>query len=144
MKKLSTLLFVVAIMFSFSRCNNASTDKVCSDATSRAAVISTLINDHNYTNELMDSVMSNSHASEMLHHKMMEAMMKDTAKGSKMMSHMLEMCKSDSSMCKMMVGKTLDMCCADSALCKMMCDKADGCMKKGATDGARMDMKHSK
>ena len=44
------------MLFSFTKCNNASSDKLCSNPETRGKVISELMNNDTYMKEVMDSM----------------------------------------------------------------------------------------
>ena len=107
MKTLLATLFVIATI-TIIGCNNAqNTDKTLESTASRGKIISSLVHNHDYMTELMDSMSHSEHLSMMM-------------KKPEMMDNMMEMCKTDSSMCKMMMSKTMDMCDADQGKCNMM------------------------
>jgi hypothetical protein len=118
MKKLSIALLAVVAVISLTQCNNSTPEKICSDATSRGKIISELVNNDAYMNEVMDA-MKTKHG-DVIASTCCNMMKNDQAMGTKMMDNMMGMCSSDSSMCKMMMGKTMDMCDADQSKCKMM------------------------
>ncbi len=106
MKKLTISLLAVAMIISFTQCSNSSPETLCSNADTRAKIISSLMNNETYMKEVMDSMQA--------YH------------GDGMMNGMMSMCSSDSSMCKSMMGKTMEMCDMDKGKCNMMMD----CMKE--------------
>jgi hypothetical protein len=112
------LLLSVAAMISFTQCNTPTPESLCSNTTTRGKVISSLVSNTAYMNEVMDSM-------RVKHPAAVLATSYSIAKSDKtvqvdMMNNMMNMCKSDSSMCKMMMGKTMDMCDADQSKCNMM------------------------
>lgn len=117
MKKITTILFAVATMFSFTQCSNNSSNDI-SNAGNRAKVITELMANDAYMQEVMvamkakhgDAVASTS----------CNMMKEDKTMGTKMMGNMMDMCMTDTSMCKMMMGKTMDMCDMDKSKCSMM------------------------
>lgn len=124
MKKCILVLCVFAILLTLTQCNNASPDKITSDADSRAKTISVLMNNDAYMNQVMDS-MQTKHPDAILSAVFIMAN-SDNKVQEKMMTKMMEMCKMDTSMTKMMVGKTMKMldesnlgCCTTG---KMMMD----------------------
>jgi len=153
MKNLNILLLSAATLILFSQCNNPNTDEILKNSETRGNVISTLMNDDNYSKELMDSMMAKKHKG----HMMMNHMMSDTSMSTMMMDKMMDKCKSDSSMCKKMMGKTMDMCKGNESKCNMMsemmcCDKDmmkstmqkmhhKGMMDKSCMDKGMMKMK---
>ncbi len=106
MKKLIIALLAIAGTISLTQCTTANADNI-SNADSRAKVISQLMSNEAYMNEVMDS-MKTKHQTNM------------DMSGDAMMDKMMDMCKADSAMCKKMMGKTMDMCNNDTAKCKMM------------------------
>lgn len=116
-KKILTIVFAVATVFSLTQCGNNSGNEI-SNAEVRAKIISDLMDNENYMKEVMDA-MKSKHGDAMVSntYDMMQA---DKVSGSKMMGMMMDMCKSDTSMCKMMMGKTMEMCDMDKEKCKMM------------------------
>lgn len=116
-KKILTIVFAVATVFSLTQCGNNSGNEI-SNADHRAKIISELMNNENYMKEVMDT-MKSKHGEAMVSTSY-DLIKDDTATSTKMMSMMMEMCKSDTSMCKMMMGKTMEMCDTDKEKCKMM------------------------
>ena len=117
MKKITTILFAVATIFSFTQCSNNSGNEI-SNADTRAKVITELMDNDAYMKEVMlamkakhgDAIVSTS----------CDMMKGDKAMGTKMMGNMMDMCMADTGMCKMMMGKTMDMCDMDKSKCSMM------------------------
>ena len=137
MKKLTTILFSVATVLSFTQCTNPSADKLCSNADTRAKVITELMDNDAYMEEVMVA-MKTKHGDAIVSTSC-DMMKGDKATGIQMMNSMMSMCKDDSSMCKMMMGKTMDMCDSDKGKCTMMM----GSMKehpKGMKDMKDMGM----
>jgi len=118
MKKIILLPFAFAILFSLTQCINPALEKLISNAETRGKIISALMNDDAYMNEVMDSMMIK-HPDVILSTVFVLAK-NDMHTQENMMDKMTDMCKMDSSMCKMMMGKTMDMCEADQSKCKMM------------------------
>jgi len=118
MKKLTILFLSVAVLLSFTKCNNSTSDKLCSNAATRGKIISELLNNDAYLNEMMDS-MQTKHPDVILSNVFVIAK-SDKPMQENMMDKMTDMCKMDSSMCKMMIDKTMDMCEADQSKCGMM------------------------
>lgn len=118
MKKITTIIITVAAMFLFTQCTNSSADKVCSNADTRAKVITELMDNDDYMKEVM--VAMKAKHGDAIASTSMDMMKEDNAMGSKMMGNMMDMCKTDTAMCKMMMGKTMDMCDMDKSKCKMM------------------------
>jgi hypothetical protein len=124
MKKTTILLISALVMILFTQCNNASIDQLVSNSDSRGNIISELMNNDAYRNQIMDSLRAK-HAGVMFN--MSSDMMKgDKQMRMKMMDNMMEMCKSDTSMFKMMMSKTMNMCEMDEAKCKMMASSMHG------------------
>ena len=115
MKKLNILLLSALSLILFSQCNNPTPDKLLQNSETRGKVISALMNDDNYSKELMDSMMHT-----MMAGRGMSVMMSDASTKNMMMNNMMSMCSSDTSMCKMMMDKTMGMCDMDKSKCKMM------------------------
>lgn len=107
MKKLIIAILAIAGTLSLTQCTTPNTDNVISNADTRGKVISQLMRNDAYMNEVMDSMKTK-------HPHMMDMSCDD------MMDKMMEMCKADSTMCKKMMGKTMEMCNNDTAKCKMM------------------------
>lgn len=133
MKKLLILLVSSATVFLlFTECSNPSTQELCSNTESRRKIIAELVNNPDYMNEFVDSVVQSLHGTEMIvknQHLMRSmisgkgmnnVMMSDISIKNMMMNNMMDMCNTDTSMCKMMMGKTMDMCDANQANCIMM------------------------
>ena len=118
MKRAITFLLAVVTIFSLTQCTDSSADKYCSNADTRAKVITELMNNDAYMQEVMVA-MKTKHSGEMASttHDMMK---EDKAMRTKMMSNMMDMCMTDTTMCKMMMGKTMEMCEMDKAKCSMM------------------------
>lgn len=107
MKKLIIAILAIAGTLSLTQCTTANTDNITSNADTRGKVISQLMNNDAYMNEVMDSMKTkHPHTMDM--------------SGDNMMDKMMDMCKADSAMCKKMMGKTMEMCNNDTAKCKMM------------------------
>lgn len=118
MKKLEIILFAVVAMFVFTQCTNSSTDTLCSNADSRAKVISELMDNDTYMKEVM--VAMKAKHGDAIASTSMDMMKEDNAMGAKMMGNMMDMCMTDTGMCKMMMTKTMDMCDMDKSKCSMM------------------------
>lgn len=117
MKKIVTIILVVATIFSFTQCSNNSSNQI-SNADHRAKVISELMDNDAYMKEVM-TAMKTKHG-EAIVSTSCDMMKGDKATGMQVMNSMMSMCKDDSSMCKMMMGKTMEMCDMDKEKCKMM------------------------
>ena len=148
MKKITTILFAVATVFSFTQCSNNSGNEI-SNADNRAKVISELMDNPTYMQEVM-TAMKTKHGDAMASTSY-DMMKEDKAMGTKMMGNMMEMCMTDTGMCKMMMGKTMEMCDMDQEKCKMMMGsmkehpKGTQTMKDmGMCDMKGMDMNHKK
>ena len=118
MKKITTTLFAVATIFSFTQCSNSSADKLCSNADTRAKVITELMDNDVYMKEVMVAMKARHGGA--IASTSCDMMKEDKAMGTKMMGNMMDMCKEDTAMCKMMMGKTMDMCDMDKSKCSMM------------------------
>ncbi len=123
MKKIILFLFAVASLFILTQCNSTSTEKLCSNADTRGKIISELMKNNAYMNEVMDS-MRTKHSDVIITTAFAMAKSDMQMQGI-MMDKMTDMCKMDTSMCKMMPDKTMDMCDADESCC----DKMMGSMK---------------
>ena len=143
MKKIIISLFSLALLFTLTQCNNPTPEKLCSNAETRGKIISELINNNTYMNEVMDSMRSK-HPDVILS-SLFAIAKDDKAVQTELMNNMMNMCSSDTSMCKMMMDKTMDMCNTDSSKCSMMM----GSMKthpkmmesmKGMSDMKKMKM----
>lgn len=117
MKKVLTIVFAFATIFSFTQCSSNSGNQI-SDADHRAKVISELMDNDAYMNEVM-AAMRTKHG-ETIASTSLHMMKEDKAMGTTMMGNMMDMCMSDTGMCKMMMGKTMEMCDMDKDKCKMM------------------------
>jgi hypothetical protein len=114
MKKVTTFLFCVAALMSFTQCNNPTPNMALKQADTRGKTISALMNNDVYMKEVMDSM-------RMKHGGNMSAMGNGNMKmDENMMNNMMEQCKTDPAMCKMMMDKTMAMCDGDSSMCRMM------------------------
>ena len=118
MKQIVTVLFAVAVMFSFTQCTNSSVDKLCSNADTRAKVITELMDNDAYMKEVM--VAMKAKHGDAIASTSFDMMKEDKSMGIKMMDNMMDMCMADTAMCKMMMGKTMDMCDVDKSKCSMM------------------------
>ena len=148
MKKITTILFAVATVFSFTQCSNNSSNEI-SNADNRAKVISELMDNDAYMKEVM--VAMKAKHSDAIASASFDMMKEDKAMGTKMMGNMMDMCKDDTAMCKMMMGKTMEMCDMDKSKCSMMMGsmkehpKGTQTMKDmGMCDMKGMDMNHKK
>jgi hypothetical protein len=110
MKYTATLIVMASMLLFSTNCNNPSADKLCKDDESRGKIISELVNNHDYMNQVMDSVMQNKYGMELMarNHDMKGSMMSGQS--------MMNMMKSDTSMHRMM----MDMMDKDSAFCSKM------------------------
>ncbi len=118
MKKIILPLFTFAMLFLLTQCNNPTPDTLCSNVETRGKIISALMNNDVYMNEVIDS-MRTKHPDLILSTAFV--VVKDnTQMQGNMMDKMTDMCKMDSSMCKMMMSKTMAMCDADQSKCTMM------------------------
>lgn len=111
MKKITTLLLSIAAMISFTQCNNTAPENLYTDAATRGKVISTLMKNEAYMNEVMDSMKVKHGAAMAKNDKAMQA---------EMMEKTMANCKMDPAMCKSMMDKTMEMCDADQSKCDMM------------------------
>jgi anaerobic selenocysteine-containing dehydrogenase len=118
MKKTITIVFALATMFSFAQCTNSSADKLCSNADTRAKVITELMDNDAYMKEIMIAMKVKHGAA--IASTSCDMMKDDKAMGTKMMGSMMDMCMADTAMCKMMMGKTMEMCDMDKSKCIMM------------------------
>jgi hypothetical protein len=117
MKKIITIVFAVATIFSFTQCSNNSSNEI-TNADNRAKVISELMDNPAYMQEVM-TAMKTKHG-EAIVSTSCDMMKDDKETCTKMMGSMMDMCKSDTGMCKMMMGETMEMCDMDKEKCKMM------------------------
>lgn len=117
MKNIITIVFALATIFSFTQCSNSSNNEI-SNSDNRAKVISELMDNPTYMQEVM-TAMKTKHG-EAIVSTSCDMMKDDKATCEKMMGSMMDMCKTDTAMCKMMMGKTMDMCDMDKEKCKMM------------------------
>ena len=113
MKKIKILLFAVAVLMSFTQCDNPAPERTLGKADTRGKTISVLMNNDAYMKEVMDSMKTK-------HGGGMAMGQGDMKMDENMMNKMMEMCKTDPAMGKMMMYKTMAMCDADSSMCKMM------------------------
>ena len=117
MKKISSFFIAFAALILLSRCESAAPQNL-SDNTSREKIITELIDNDSYRQEVMYS-MQTKHPDAMLTNVLMTAKTNEQIQ-SDLMDKMMEMCKTDSSMFKMMMNKSMAMCNNDPAMCKMM------------------------
>ena len=107
MKKIIIAILAIAGTLSLTNCKTPNTDNVLSNADTRGKIISQLMSNDAYMNEVMDSMKTkHPHTIDM--------------SGDIMMDKMMDMCKADSAMCRKMMSKTMEMCNSDTAKCKMM------------------------
>lgn len=97
---------------------STNTEKLCNNADTRGEIISTLMSNDAYMNQVMDSLQTK-------HSDAMISNASNMVKSNKqmhenMMNKMTSMCKIDSNMFKMMIDHTLDMCDADQQKNNMM------------------------
>lgn len=118
MKTLTLSVLAFAMLFLLTQCNNPAPEKLCSNADTRGEIISVLMNNDDYMNQVMDS-MRTKHPDVLLSSVFVIAK-DDRQMQEGMMDNMNGMCKMDSSSCKMMMGKTMDMCDMDPSTCNMM------------------------
>ncbi|MEO7991326.1 MAG: hypothetical protein ABI663_17375 [Chryseolinea sp.] len=116
--KISFTILGFAMLILLTQCSKPTPDTLCSNVETRGKIISTLMNNEAYMNEVMDS-MKTKHADVVL------ATVFVLTKGDKgmqteMVNNMMSMSESDTTMCKMMMDKTMAMCDADQSKCKMM------------------------
>ncbi|MBK8426175.1 MAG: hypothetical protein IPL27_09515 [Lewinellaceae bacterium] len=135
MKKVTILLLSVAALISFTQCNNTDPEKLSTNPATRGKLISSLMNNDAYMNEVMDSMQTRHGASMAKNDKAMNA---------EMMDKMMDMCKSDTAMCKMMMDKTAAMCEADQSKCDMMMGSMGGSPKMMQTMHEMCDMRGMK
>lgn len=105
---LSTILFIITIY----SCNSNEPDSFLKNTTTRSKIISTLLKNSDYTNELMDSMIKQMNNTEMMHKmmggdKMMQMMKGDTSMRNSMMEQMMKMANEDSMMCSRMMDKMM-------------------------------------
>ena len=147
MKKLILTLYSFALLLLLTQCNKATPDTLCSNSETRGKIISTLLNNEAYMNEVMDS-MKTKHADVVLA-TVFVLTKSDKGMQTEMMNNMMSMSDSDTTMCKMMMDKTMAMCDADQSKCKMMMGSAQSksnVMKsmQGMCDMNSMNMKPKK
>lgn len=118
MKKVSILVFSIAIVISFTHCTSPSAEKLCSDAETRGEILFELMNNNAYLSQVMDTLRTK-HTDAILTTSS-DMMKSDKAMGGKMMDNMMDMCMSDTGMCKRMMDKTMEMCDMDKSKCNMM------------------------
>ena len=141
MKKTIVLLLSFAAMVSFTQCNDSSVDKLCSNADTRAKVITELMDNDVYMKEVMVA-MKTKHG-DAIASASCDMMKEDKAMWTKMMGNMMNMCMTDTAMCKMMMGKTMEMCDMDKSKCSMMVSSMQSHPKgvKSMKDMGMCDMK---
>jgi glutamine synthetase adenylyltransferase len=126
MKNKLTALSAVALVVVTGIANAQTPDKTLDNPTSRAKIISSLLNNHAYMNELMDSMKHSHHAQMMMADRpdmmksMMDDMMKNDATRKTMMNEMMNSAEKDKMMCKEM----MDMMMSKPALKEQM-EKSD-------------------
>jgi hypothetical protein len=120
MKALTALLMAItATLFFACTAPITNVDAQFKDATQRKAVITGLLNNHEYTAELIDSLISRDHSRQMMasdkgmmHMMMTEGditkIMEDTAAHNMMMHNMMMMMEKDSVACTAFCNKMMD------------------------------------
>ncbi len=113
MRKLIALPFLFLAIFTFSGCKTNDPNKLLKNSDTRSQIISTLLKNAEYNNELMDSMMKQMNSAEMMHKmmggdKMMQMMKGDTSIRNSMMGQMMEMADQDSMMCKKMMNMIMN------------------------------------
>lgn len=88
------------------------------DDSHRGEMFSEILQNDQWSSELIDSLMMKHH--ELMMTKMNDMMKSDQSMQMGMMDNMMSMCSTDSTMCKMMMDKTMGMCDMDTAKCNMM------------------------
>ena len=117
-------LLVITITVITSTQSNAqqqTIEELLTDPQTRVEIMKTICNDHELMNEMMEQLMQNDHAMQMMtgNHQMVQNMMsnrvmmmgmmkKDTATTMMMMDNMMQMMESDFVMCKMMGDAMMD------------------------------------
>jgi hypothetical protein len=141
MKKITLILLAFATLVTLTKCNNASSDELSSNADGRAKTISALMNNDAYMNQVMDS-MRTKHPDAILSAVFTMAK-SDKQMQEMMMNKMTDMCKMDITMTKMVVSKTMKMldesnfdCCTTGKMMMsdsmaMNHDNQSDCCKKG-------------
>lgn len=118
MKKIFLPVLAFASLFILIQCDSTSPEKLCNNTEMRGKIISALMSNNAYMNEVMDS-MRTKHSEAILSTVFLIAK-SDKQMQENMADKMTNMCKEDASMCNMMMGKTMDMCEADKSSCNMM------------------------
>ncbi|MFT6282127.1 MAG: hypothetical protein ACJA0U_002262 [Salibacteraceae bacterium] len=111
MKKLSILFVSISIMMLPTKCSSPSADQLCTNSETRGQIISELVNNDNYMNQVMDSMMQNNHGMEMMTGN--NPMMNSKMSGKGMMDRM----RSDTSMQRLMMNNMMYMLENDSVFC---------------------------
>lgn len=98
MKKTKTFLFIAVVIFSFTQCSNPTSESILQNAEKRGEIISVLLNNQDYTFQLMDSMMLNNHTIMMMYQNkdFMHKMMYDSSLKNMMMTNMMYMMVNDS------------------------------------------------
>ena len=108
MKALTALLMAITATLFFACNAPTNTSAQLKDATQRKAIIGELVANHDYTPQLMDAMMADDHAKQMMmSDDHMMKMMNDPAMHTKMMDHMMVMMEKDTTMCKNMCEKMM-------------------------------------
>ena len=109
MKALTALLMAITATLFFACNAPTNTSAQLKDATQRKAIIGELVANHDYTPQLMDAMMANDNAKQMMmSDDHMMKMMNDPAMHTKMMDHMMGMMENDTTMCKNMCAKMME------------------------------------
>ena len=112
----SLLLLIITGIISFrSSAQEQPAEETLNNPQQRIELMKAISNDHDMMTEMMNHMMENDHAKQMMggNYQMMQRMMSDK----KMMMSMME---KDSSMAKIMMGNMMEMMENDPAMCKMI------------------------
>ena len=136
MKKAIMFSLTTVMILLFSQCSGPSSESLLQKDAKRGEIISAILNNHDYSSQLMDSLMHNDHSMMTMNenHDMMRMMM--SGKG------MLKTMMSDSSMKNMMMNNMMEMMMIDSMACMNMMEMMMGnagmeSMMKGMMDDMR-------
>jgi uncharacterized membrane protein YhiD involved in acid resistance len=104
MKALTSFAIAIAATFFFA-CNTPISSQLKDDV-QRKTLISELVANRDYTTQVMDAMMTNDNAKQMMTDHNMK-MMDDPSMHTKMMDHMMSMMEKDTTMCKDMCEKMM-------------------------------------
>lgn len=106
MKALTSFVIAIAATLFFA-CNTPNTASQLKDDAQRKVLINELVANKDYNTQVMDAMMTNENAKQMMVDHNMKMMMGDPTMHSKMMDDMMGMMEKDTAMCKNMCSKMM-------------------------------------